>query len=113
MRTRHAMLRLLAVMSAGALLLAACGDDSDSADDTTDTTAAPAVEGGGEGGGEASSGETFTIRLPHHMAENTIDQECITEWADAVTERSGGRLEFEITPAGALGGESDVEQNVF
>jgi TRAP-type C4-dicarboxylate transport system substrate-binding protein len=77
---------------------------------TSDAPAATEADGGGEGEGE---GESFTIHLPHHMAPSTLDADCIQEFADEVTARSDGRISFEITPSGALGGEADVEQNVF
>ena len=78
-------------------------DTSGETDATTGATDAPA----------ADSGETYTIRLPHHMAPDTLDAQCIQDFADEVTARSDGRITFEISPAGALGGEADVEQNVF
>lgn len=69
--------------------LAACGSDDDKS---------------GEGG-------TISAKFPHHMPVGSLDDNCIHEFADAAEADAG--IDFEITPAGGLGGESDVEQNLF
>lgn len=66
---------------------------------------------GGDGGDGKGDATTVSAKLPHHMPPDSLDDKCIHEFADAAADDAG--VEFEITPAGALGGEADVEQNLF
>jgi len=60
------------------------------------------------GGGDSS---TETARFPHHMPADGLDGTCIQDFADQSADSAD--VEFEISPAGALGGEADVEENLF
>lgn len=84
------MTLIVAALTGASLLLAACGS---------------------EGNGDADKGSTVKARFPHHMQAETLDGICIQDFADQVADSAN--VEFEITPAGALGGEADVEENLF
>lgn len=118
---RHVM-----AAAALALIVPACGggEAAGGGSDTDETTTAEtATDGDGaetttseaaadDGGGEAT-GEVIRAALPHHMAADSTDDQCINDFADRANQATNGQITFDITPGGALGGEADVEQNLF
>ncbi|HLV72006.1 MAG TPA: TRAP transporter substrate-binding protein [Vulgatibacteraceae bacterium] len=84
MRIRR-IARGLAAATTLSLLMTACGS-------------------GGDGGG-------VSAKFPHHMPADSSDGKCIQDFADQAKEKAG--IDFKITPAGALGGEADVDENLF
>jgi tripartite ATP-independent transporter DctP family solute receptor len=100
---------LAAVLATGSLLIAACGDD----EDADETPAAAAAEATQEAGSEsAPSGDVVklqwgTITAPEHPMTK------MAEWfAARVKENSGGRVEIEVVPSGALGDDAELQEAV-
>lgn len=88
MRNRRIALGLAAVTGL-ASILAACGSS---------------------GAADGDKG-VVSAKFPHHMTAESSDGKCIQDFADQAKESAN--VDFEISPAGALGGEADVDQNLF
>lgn len=96
MRIQRFALTLAAVTTV-ASLVAACGSDATGDND-----------GNGDSG---SSSKPVSAKFPHHMPADSLDGKCIQDFVDQAKDTAN--VDFEITPAGALGGEADVDQNLF
>lgn len=83
---------------AGALMLSACSGGGQSNGQTT------AAAGGAE---SASGDQTFNLKLSHGLAEDHAVHIQMTEWSEAVKEKSGGTINIQILPNGQLGSEAD------
>ena len=53
-----------------------------------------------------------TIRVAHHLPENSEQHEAAARFADLVEERSGGSLKVEVLPAGQMGGQREIIESV-
>ncbi|UOM33252.1 TRAP transporter substrate-binding protein [Acuticoccus sp. I52.16.1] len=53
-----------------------------------------------------------TIRLAHHLQENSEQHLAATRLKELVEERSNGELKMEILPAGQLGGQREIIEGV-
>ncbi|MFC5713181.1 TRAP transporter substrate-binding protein [Thalassorhabdus alkalitolerans] len=84
----------------GAVSLSACGGNGD--DGNTEAS------GDGNGNGE----ETYTLAIGHTLADTSHYQEALLEFQDMIEERSDGRIEVELFPDSALGGERDMIESV-
>lgn len=67
--------------------------------------------GGGDAGGEGA-GDSVNIRFAHVVSADTTQQEAYEFFADAVAEKSDGRITVEIFPDGQLGGEREMIESV-
>lgn len=105
------MKRLLALCMAAALVftVAGCGSESSSAG----SGGSAAVSGSGSGSGSgSSSGEKIVIRLADVQAENDVETQFEYKFAELVAEKSGGRIEVQVFPAGQMGEMADILSSV-
>lgn len=70
----------------------------------------------GGGGGDAADGDaggdSVDIRFAHVVSADTTQQQAYEFFADAVSEKSDGRISVEIFPDGQLGGEREMIESV-
>ena len=66
--------------------------------------------GGGESGG--GGGDSVNIRFAHVVSADTTQQQAYEYFANAVNEKSDGRITVEIFPDGQLGGEREMIESV-
>lgn len=92
---------LLAVLLIFALFLSACGGGSTPPANTGNT--------GGSGGAET---ETRVFKLGHIAAPNTAYDNFAHEFKRLVEERSNGRFEIDIYPAGQLGVDRELMESL-
>lgn len=102
------MKRLAALLTLFALslaLLTGCGGGS--------TPPAPADSKDGDtqqDSGGTPAGETYTMRIPHVVAETHPSHVTLLDFEKAVEEGTGGAVQVEIIPNGALGGETQCAE---
>lgn len=111
---------LVAGTAAAGLLLAACGDADGEADggepaatETPETSEEPAEEPEGEAGGDEEAPSTdeidvdaleeVTITWPGGVGPDHWSSAGVSSWAEAIEERSGGKITFDIHWSGSLG----------
>ena len=113
--------RLTAAILAAAMAvtsLTACGGSG------TETTAAGSAETEAAAGGEteaaaegeeaapAAEGATYTFRYAELNPDGHIMDECGDYFAQLVNEKSGGRINIQVFPAGQLGDEKTMYQTI-
>ena len=113
--------RLTAAILAAAMAvtsLTACGGSG------TETTAAGSAETEAAAGGEAEAagegeeaapaaeGATYTFRYAELNPDGHIMDECGDYFAQLVNEKSGGRINIQVFPAGQLGDEKTMYQTI-
>lgn len=96
MKKLIALFSLLAMLSA--TVLTGCGGSSDTSD-TADSE-----------GGDTASGETYTMSIAHAVAEDHPSHVTLLEFEKAVEEGTGGAVQVDIVPNGALGGETQYAE---
>ena len=85
--------------------LAACGGGS-----TASTTAAPQADA--QQTAAASTGEKIVIKLADVQAENDVETLFEYKFAELVSEKSNGRIEVQVYPAGQMGEMADILTSV-
>ena len=91
-------LTALFLVSAMALTaLTGCGGDT-----TTDETT----------GGEEATGGEYTMRIAHAVAESHPSHLTLLEFEKTVEEQTGGAVQVEIIPNGALGGDAQTTEMI-
>lgn len=93
------MKKILALTLALCMVFALCACGSTSAPDDASTAG-------------AAGGETFNLTLAHNLAEDHAVHIAMTEWAEAVAEKSNGSINITIVPNGTLGSESDCVSQI-
>lgn len=87
--------------------LAACGGSG------TQATAATATgDNAQQTTAAASSGEKIVIKLADVQAENDVETLFEYKFAELVSEKSGGRIEVQVFPAGQMGEMADILTSV-
>src|SRR5690625_7690768 len=84
------------LIGAVSLMLAACGNGGE--------------EGGenGESNSGEGSGETVTLQLGHALSPGTPASDQIDQVAENVSEKTEGRVEFDVYPDSQLGSETEM-----
>lgn len=92
------MKKLITLLLAGAMVfsLAACGNTASEPEETEDTAAAETTV-------DASEDEHVVLKLGHMRADGSSLDLDVEAFCAAVTEASGGSIEFEIYPSSSLG----------
>lgn len=98
----------LALAMALALSLAACGT-SGSVEKPSGSAGEPSGSAGEPSG---SAGETITIRYADVQAENDVETLFANKFAELVAEKSDGRIDVQIYPAGQMGEMADILSSV-
>ena len=88
---------LCAIMLVG--ILAACGETKTAAPSADATPAAS----------EAAAPE-YTIKMAHGMMENTPQHQGALEFQRLVSEKTGGKVEVVIYPAGQMGSDTELAE---
>lgn len=103
------MKKFLSFLMAAAMMLslAACGSDAPAS--APSSSAAPDAE---PSVSAPASGEKITIRLADVQAENDVETQCEYKFAELVSEKSGGRIEVQVYPAGQMGEMADILSSV-
>ncbi|MBQ6075006.1 MAG: DctP family TRAP transporter solute-binding subunit [Lachnospiraceae bacterium] len=96
---------LILVLALSVCMLAACGGNSG-------TTTAATTGGNAAATTTASEGKTYTLKIAHVMSEADPYHTGAQKFADLVTEKSGGRIKFEMYANAQLGGERDITEGV-
>lgn len=109
MKKRNLAAVLAAVMMTASLT--ACGGSK------TETTAAAAAgttaaAEAAEAAEPAAEGKTYTFRYAELNPDAHIMDECGDKFAELVEEKSGGRIQIEVFPAGQLGDEKTMYQTI-
>ncbi len=79
-------------LGVGSAIIAACTPTSDRQSDTS----------------RLGSGETYNLKIQSTWAAKDIFQEILQDWADKVSEMSGGRLKIDLLPVGSVVGTSEL-----
>ncbi|MBQ8664090.1 MAG: TRAP transporter substrate-binding protein [Eubacterium sp.] len=93
--SKKRFVKVLSVVVAAVLMIstfAACGN-----------TETPPAAGSNAGGGQAASGDVITLKVQSQDPENGATGRFLEEWAAAVEEASGGRLDINIFHGATLG----------
>lgn len=101
------MKKLVCLLLAFAMILtvAACGKKAETTS-TTDVTAAETPKAEESEAGEPV--EKIVIRLADVQAENDVETQFEYKFAELVAEKSGGRIEVQVFPAGQMGEMADI-----
>ena len=100
------MKRLVALLTLFALslvLLTSCGGNENNTTPPTDNDNVNAPQ---DNDGDASADGSYTMRIPHAVAETHPSHVTLLEFKKTVEEGTGGAVKVEIIPNGALGGET-------
>lgn len=110
MKKLLAMLLVLAMM---VCVFAGCGNENTETSDVT-TEGAKTAESNSEAADttEAASGEKIVIRLADVQAENDVETQFEYKFAELVADKSGGRIEVQVFPAGQMGEMADIFNSV-
>ena len=68
--------------------------------------------GSGNTGSMSQTGEKIVIRLADVQAENDVETQFEYKFAELVSEKSGGRIEVQVYPAGQMGEMADILSSV-
>lgn len=94
---------IVCALSMGLSLLASCGGSSAPA------SSAPAESKAADAAAQtADDGEVYTLRFGHTLTEQDPFHQAYLKWAEAVSERTNGKVVIEIYPSAQLGVEEDV-----
>lgn len=95
------------VLAMSAIVLAACGDDDGDAIDTADDVEESETE---ESADDMSDLPEVAINIGHVVSGTEPTHMVLEQIADAVVERTDGRLTLEIFPDGQLGENRDMQE---
>lgn len=95
---------LFALLTLSLALLSGCGGNGTTT--TPSDTDAESSSGDTNQTDTAPASETYTMRLPHAVAETHPSHITLLEFEKAVEEGTSGAVQVEIIPNGALGGET-------
>ena len=70
------------------------------------------ANGSSESQATADSGKTYTIKLGHTMSTAHPRHVSLLEFEKYVEEKSGGKVQVELFPAGVLGSEPDIQESM-
>ena len=98
--------KLLATLMA-AVMLATAGCSGMPGMGNTQTTAAAASQGGGDSA-SGTDDTVYDLKIHTSQTEQALITRNYQKLADAVNEKSGGRLNLQVFPAGQLGADEDV-----
>ena len=70
------------------------------------------ANGSSESQATADSGKTYTIKLGHTMSTAHPRHVSLLEFEKYVEEKSGGKVQVELFPAGVLGSEPDMQESM-
>lgn len=111
---------MVAVLAAGCSNSSSSGTDTAGTDDAADTTteadnagsaaeeAADAADAEEETTAAADDGEVYQLKVQSHDPETSATGTFLNNWAAAVNEASGGRLEVTVYHGATLGGPKDT-----
>lgn len=107
------MKKLIALLLALTMLLtlAACGSGT-SAETEAPVADASAAEAPAAASTEKVSAEKIVIRLADVQAENDVETQFEYKFAELVSEKSGGRIDVQVFPAGQMGEMADILNSV-
>ena len=103
--------RTLAIICTLAMMvsLAACGGSSAPASSAAPAAStAPAASAPAESEAPADDGETYTLLFGHTLTEQDPFHGAYLKWAEAVSEKTNGKLVIDVYPNSQLGVEEDV-----
>lgn len=99
--------RVFSVVAAAVLMgstMVACGDNSGgSSSNNAAQGSASGEQQTTSGGGQKASGDVITLKVQSQDPESGATGQFLEEWAAAVEEASGGRLEINVFHGGTLG----------
>lgn len=95
MKKRITALFLASLMAA--TMLTGCGSDTGGSDT-------------GDSGDSSATGETYTMTIAHAVAETHPSHITLLDFETAVEEGTGGAVQVDIVPNGALGGEGQYAE---
>lgn len=100
MKKLAALFVVLAMSSA--TILTGCGAQTD----------APAASSAAGSGASTVPSETYTMRIPHAVAETHPSHVTLLEFEKTVEEQTNGAVQVELVPNGALGGETQYAEMI-
>ena len=101
------------ILAAGMVLsLAACGGSSSSAPAASGDGGSSSAAGSSSEAMNTSSDETVTLTISHIRPAGSQADIDVNAFCEAVTEKSGGSIQFQIYPAGQLGDYTTVVERV-
>lgn len=107
------MKKLIAMLLALVMILSltACGGSSAPAADAP-AAEAPAADAPAADAPAEEPAEKIVIRLADVQAENDVETQFEYKFAELVAEKSGGRIEVQVFPAGQMGEMADILSSV-
>lgn len=103
--------RVVAVVLAAAMamgMLTGCGGQKTAETKEPAATEAPAEKKTAEEPAAADDGEVYTLNFGHTLTEQDPFHQAYLKWADAVREKTNGKLNIEVYANSQLGVEEDV-----
>ena len=91
-----------ALLLALAVIVVACGGGTGGGTSSGGGQQAGAGSGGSSGGGSAGADQVITWKHQAVLAESHFSTQNEQWWADQITQKTNGRLKFEIYPGGGL-----------
>lgn len=105
--------KLLALVMAGTMtlgMLAGCGGKTQETPAPAESKAPEAVET--KAAEPADDGQTYTINLGHTMSTSHPRHIALLEFEKYVEEKTNGKVQIELHPAGVLGSEPEMQESM-
>ncbi|MCD8363557.1 MAG: TRAP transporter substrate-binding protein [Lachnospiraceae bacterium] len=102
---------LLAVLLTMSFVLGACGSSSGTSSSSTSETAEEA-EATEETETAGTDDTVYTMTLANHLSPESVQNIAFEEFIENVEEKSGGRIQINLSASGALGSQREIIEGV-